>query len=141
MKVVQARLIRSAPNPRPPTSLFSPLSLSSSPSLLPPAVRRRTNTVRSVQSDDKEKEKEETMTRNPNDTTGDVMSHSFGEGYATRSDEEGFGGIYAGNDSTSDPNNQPHKPVIHENHPEYDRNQGSQVSGKEKARNQEKVDH
>lgn len=23
------------------------------------------------------------------------MSHSFGEGYATRSDEEGFGGVYS----------------------------------------------
>lgn len=31
----------------------------------------------------------------------DVMSHSFGEGYATRSDEEGFGGVYGGNQSLS----------------------------------------
>lgn len=30
---------------------------------------------------------------------GDVMSNSFGEGYSTRSDEEGFGGIYSGNQS------------------------------------------
>ncbi|KHN41981.1 hypothetical protein glysoja_003721 [Glycine soja] len=30
---------------------------------------------------------------------GDTMSHSFGEGYATRSDEEGFGGVYGGNQS------------------------------------------
>lgn len=29
----------------------------------------------------------------------DTMSHSFGEGYATRSDEEGFGGVYGGNQS------------------------------------------
>ncbi|XP_021908183.1 uncharacterized protein LOC110822384 isoform X2 [Carica papaya] len=29
--------------------------------------------------------------------TSDVMEISFGEGYATRSDEEGFGGIYGGN--------------------------------------------
>lgn len=41
------------------------------------------------------------------------MSHSFGEGYATRSDEEGFGGIYSGNQSL-----QQHKSV-HENHPGY----------------------
>lgn len=33
--------------------------------------------------------------------TRDVMSHSFGEGYATRSDEEGFGGVYGGNQSLS----------------------------------------
>lgn len=26
------------------------------------------------------------------------MKESFGEGYSTRSDDEGFGGIYGGND-------------------------------------------
>lgn len=31
------------------------------------------------------------------------MSHSFGEGYSTRSDEEGFGGIYGGNQSIGNP--------------------------------------
>lgn len=40
------------------------------------------------------------------------MSHSFGEGYATRCDEEGFGGIYGGNQSAPETD----KP-IHENHP------------------------
>lgn len=40
------------------------------------------------------------------------MSHSFGEGYATRSDEEGFGGTYGGNQSF-----QKHKDEVHENHP------------------------
>lgn len=44
----------------------------------------------------------------------DVMSHSFGEGYSTRSDEEGFGGIYGGNQSNP---KSPNDPVIHENHP------------------------
>ncbi|GKC35450.1 hypothetical protein Tco_1047834 [Tanacetum coccineum] len=44
---------------------------------------------------DKNKEAEEAQKK------GDVMSHSFGEGYATRSDEEGFGGIYGGNQSLS----------------------------------------
>lgn len=38
------------------------------------------------------------------------MSHSFGEGYSTRSDEEGFGGVYGGNQSIS-------KPGEYENHP------------------------
>jgi hypothetical protein len=44
----------------------------------------------------------------------DVMSHSFGEGYATRSDEEGFGGIYGGNQSFPKPE---HDEPVHENHP------------------------
>lgn len=44
----------------------------------------------------------------------DVMSHSFGEGYATRSDEEGFGGVYGGNPSI--PKTEEDQ-LIHENHP------------------------
>lgn len=44
------------------------------------------------------------------------MSHSFGEGYATRSDEEGFGGIYGGNRSDDD-DTEGKNGVIHENHP------------------------
>lgn len=44
--------------------------------------------------------------------SSDVMSHSFGEGYATRSDEEGFGGTYGGNQSF-----QKHNDEVHENHP------------------------
>ena len=43
------------------------------------------------------------------------MSHSFGEGYATRSDEEGFGGIYGGNQSF--PKADTDKDAIDENHP------------------------
>lgn len=39
------------------------------------------------------------------------MSHSFGEGYSTRSDEEGFGGTYRGNQTLLKDNE------IHENHP------------------------
>lgn len=46
----------------------------------------------------------------------DVTSHSFGEGYATRSDEEGFGGIYGGNDPLSSQEKTPSK-IIHESHP------------------------
>lgn len=38
------------------------------------------------------------------------MSHSYGEGYATRCDEEGFGGTY-GNQTLQKENE------IHENHP------------------------
>ncbi|KAF8675355.1 hypothetical protein HU200_047719 [Digitaria exilis] len=62
-------------------------------------------------------------------TTGDVMSHSFGEGYSTRSDEEGFGGVYGGNDPVEHPGTE-----IHPSHPEYDTSQGSEVREKEKAR-------
>lgn len=44
----------------------------------------------------------------------EVMSDSFGEGYATRSDEEGFGGIYGGKQTM--PKVEIDK-KIHENHP------------------------
>ncbi|CAH2043126.1 unnamed protein product [Thlaspi arvense] len=67
---------------------------------------------------------------NANDKTGDVMSHSFGEGYATRSDEEGFGGTYGGNQTFQKKNE------VHENHPDYDKSQGSESKEKEKSRNQ-----
>ncbi|OMO56898.1 hypothetical protein CCACVL1_26187 [Corchorus capsularis] len=70
--------------------------------------------------------------KDPNQKTGDVMSHSFGEGYATRADEEGFGGIYG--DSDQDKIQLDKK--IHENHPAYDKTQGSEVKEKEKARHQ-----
>ena len=43
------------------------------------------------------------------------MSHSFGEGYATRSDEEGFGGTYGGNDEAASKIEA--DKFIHENHP------------------------
>ncbi|CAK8539877.1 unnamed protein product [Lathyrus sativus] len=90
---------------------------------------RKTSTVRfcSRKMDEAQKantEKKETTEH------GDVMSHSFGEGYATRSDEEGFGGTYGGNQSL-----QQHKSVD-ENHPDYDKTQGSVVKEKEKARHQ-----
>ncbi|PWZ19847.1 hypothetical protein Zm00014a_037239 [Zea mays] len=61
--------------------------------------------------------------------TRDVMTHSFGEGYSTRSDEEGFGGVYGGNDPVEHPGAE-----IHPSHSEYDTSQGSEVKEKEKAR-------
>ncbi|KAJ0869004.1 hypothetical protein HanRHA438_Chr11g0484381 [Helianthus annuus] len=63
----------------------------------------------------------------------DVMSHSYGEGYATRSDEEGFGGTYGGNQSLS---HEDEDKIVHGNSPEYDKTQGSEVKEKEKARHQ-----
>ncbi|XP_010550389.1 PREDICTED: uncharacterized protein LOC104821276 [Tarenaya hassleriana] len=91
------------------------------------AVRFAATTATNQQHADKRKMEK---TENPNEKTGDVMSHSFGEGYATRSEEEGFGGIYGGNQSIQKDKE------IHENHPAYDKTQGSEVSEKEKARNQ-----
>jgi hypothetical protein len=88
------------------------------------------------------------------------MTHSFGEGYSTRSDEEGFGGVYGGNDPVENLGTE----KIHPSHPgsctlcpqsdtwlcnvvlsvdrfagcvscaEYDTSQGSEVKEKEKAR-------
>jgi hypothetical protein len=34
---------------------------------------------------------------------GDPITHSFGEGYATRADEEGFGTVYARGDDEERP--------------------------------------
>ncbi|XP_045826910.1 uncharacterized protein LOC123918803 isoform X5 [Trifolium pratense] len=89
-----------------------PRSLSSNVNLC-----RQTSTVRfCTKSDSNRKmDKAQKPTSEKKETTehGDVMSHSFGEGYATRSDEEGFGGVY-----------------------DYDKTQGSEVKEKEKARHQ-----
>ncbi|KAK6924361.1 hypothetical protein RJ641_010561 [Dillenia turbinata] len=77
---------------------------------------------------------------NPNQVPpkqGDAMSHSFGEGYATRSDEEGFGGIYGDKDIDPQPGTVKR---IHEDHPEYDKSQGSEVKEKEKGRFQKNVE-
>ncbi|TQD70936.1 hypothetical protein C1H46_043519 [Malus baccata] len=67
----------------------------------------------------------------PNQKTGDVMSQSFGEGYATRSDEEGFGGVFSDNQTL--PKTEQDQ-LIHANHPAYDMTQGSEVKEKEKGR-------
>nr|AAX95683.1 hypothetical protein [Oryza sativa Japonica Group] len=69
-------------------------------------------------------------------TTGDVMTHSFGEGYSTRSDEEGFGGVYGQNDPVFNPGTE-----VHPSHPEYDTSQGSEVKEKEKARHHKDDKH
>ncbi|XP_058772743.1 uncharacterized protein LOC131646798 [Vicia villosa] len=95
---------------------------------------RKTSSVRFCTKPDSDRKMDQAQKANTEkkETTehGDVMSHSFGEGYATRSDEEGFGGIYGGNQSL-----QQHKSV-HENHPDYDKTQGSVVKEKETARHQ-----
>ncbi|XP_027362155.1 uncharacterized protein LOC113869853 [Abrus precatorius] len=108
----------------PPVSV--PRSLSSN-------VGRQTCALRFCTQSDTDRDSAHKMdkTQKPSEETthgyGDAMTHSFGEGYATRSDEEGFGGIYGGNQSTL---------KTDENHPAYDKTQGSEVKEKEKARHQ-----
>ncbi|KAL6843476.1 hypothetical protein ACP4OV_026538 [Aristida adscensionis] len=74
----------------------------------------------------------EKSTRGDKHKTLCVMTHSFGEGYATRSEEEGFGGVYGRDD---DHDEHPGAEAHHRSHPEYDTTQGSEVKEKEKARN------
>lgn len=42
------------------------------------------------------------------------MTHSFGEGYSTRSEEEGFGGVYGRNDPVF---NRGTEEDVHPSHP------------------------
>ncbi|KAL1196561.1 hypothetical protein V5N11_023249 [Cardamine amara subsp. amara] len=81
-------------------------------------------------SDQQKMDKKPEKPEKPNEKHGDVMSHSYGEGYWTRCDEEGFGGTYGGNQTLQKDNE------IHENHPDYDKTQGREAKEKEKARNQ-----
>ncbi|XP_022741096.1 uncharacterized protein LOC111292787 [Durio zibethinus] len=114
-----------------PSAIFS--------STLQSSLGRKSSSIsfRAVTSSSRRPENPQSMDQklenNPKEKTGDVMSHSFGEGYATRSDEEGFGGTYGGNQSESEIQMDKE---IHENHPAYDKSQGSEVKEKEKARHQ-----
>ncbi|OVA04499.1 hypothetical protein BVC80_1715g11 [Macleaya cordata] len=102
----------------------------------------KTQSIQPENQDSSSMEQQQKKAQNPNEKTGDVISDSFGEAYATRCDEEGFGGIYGGNQSLPkhdvDDDDDDDK-VIHENHPAYDKTQGSEVSEKERARNQTKT--
>ncbi|XP_051127193.1 uncharacterized protein LOC127248725 isoform X2 [Andrographis paniculata] len=69
--------------------------------------------------------------KDPKSKTSDTMS-SFGEGYTTRSEEEGFGGIHGGNQS---PNNSEKNSST----AEFDESQGSDVKEKETSRHQTKT--
>ncbi|KAK4416561.1 hypothetical protein Salat_2481600 [Sesamum alatum] len=98
-------------------------------------ARKPSATVRFVQAtaEPKQPDSSDSMEQkqDPKSKTRDTMT-SFGEGYATRSDEEGFGGIYGGNQYVA-------KDTDGKNATEFDQNQGSEVKEKEKARNQSKV--
>merc|ERR1712100_262863 len=103
----------------PPTLLSVPL-----PQQKASGIRFRKITSMSTQPESKQNRDEVQKGLNPNQKTGNVMSHSFGDG---------FGGIYGEKQSFQEP--QKDEP-IHENHPAYDKTQGSEVKEKEKARHQ-----
>lgn len=67
--------------------------------------------------------------KNPKEET----MNSFGDGYATRSDEEGFGGIYGENQELT---KKDEEKIVYAKVPEFDTSQGSEVKEKEKARHQ-----
>lgn len=75
-------------------------------------------------------------------TSVDPMSNSFGEGYATRSEEEGFGGIYGGNESLRLEECNKGNVVHEKNHSaDHDKTQGSEVKEEEKGRSLPNGDH
>ncbi|GMP27423.1 hypothetical protein CsSME_00003424 [Camellia sinensis var. sinensis] len=117
-----------------------PQSLLSSP--IPYHIGRRSCSSSGLkfrqESNKKSDNMEQKQNNNPNAKTGDVMSHSFGEGYASRSDEEGFGGTTCEASDAASKIEQDR--MIHENHPAYDKSQGSEVAEKEKARHQTTAD-
>ncbi|XP_020530323.1 uncharacterized protein LOC110008249 [Amborella trichopoda] len=78
---------------------------------------------------DQNQKKKVEHNQKPSEDNGDIITHSFGAGYATRSDEEGFGG-------TINPSETLKIVEKEENHPEFDKSQGSEVKEKEKGRHQ-----
>ncbi|XP_039066661.1 uncharacterized protein LOC120212423 [Hibiscus syriacus] len=115
----------------PPPSVFTP-SLQSSLSHHRSSLSSFRPTI-TTSCSSKQPERMDRKDENPEEKPGDVMSDSFGEGYDTRSDEEGFGGIYGGNDSLPD------KKQRTRSHGDYDKAQGREVKEKEKARHQTHV--
>ncbi|XP_049382814.1 uncharacterized protein LOC125847176 [Solanum stenotomum] len=101
------------------------------PSVLSYHIARNNSDIRFVTSAGQpdNNNMDQTNKKPEQDKVTDTMSSSYGEAYATRSDEEGFGGIYGGN--KEDEEN-----IKHGKAPEYETKQGSEVKEKEKARNQ-----
>ncbi|KAK4710216.1 hypothetical protein R3W88_004729 [Solanum pinnatisectum] len=105
----------------PPSVLSNPLAYH---------IARNNSDIRFVTSAGQPDNNNMDQTKKPEqDKAADTMSSSYGEAYATRSDEEGFGGIYGGN--KEDEEN-----IKHGKAPECETKQGSEVKEKEKARNQ-----
>ncbi|XP_042391666.1 uncharacterized protein LOC121982590 [Zingiber officinale] len=92
----------------------------------------RNKKMQKEEDDNKKEEQQQQQEDPPKDDHhhGDMMAHSFGEGYSTRSDEEGFGGIYSRNQVFGNPSQGAHTAA------DFDKSQGSEVKEKEKARNQ-----
>ncbi|XP_068653756.1 uncharacterized protein [Aristolochia californica] len=65
---------------------------------------------------------------------GDVMTQSFGEAYATRCDEEGFGGIYARYENLEEERVEKANMSRQKHREDYDQSQG--VKEKERGRNE-----
>ncbi|CAO2828140.1 unnamed protein product [Amaranthus hypochondriacus] len=118
------------------TTIFSrPNSLSSNSII---STRKGVDSVRFVQAtgnnnDPKQQPNLHNMDKSNKDKNLNVMEESFGKGYATRSDEEGFGGVYGGNDEDNAAMKIVQDPAHH------DSSQGSEVKEKEKARNQKEA--
>ncbi|KAJ4963604.1 hypothetical protein NE237_023543 [Protea cynaroides] len=93
--------------------IYNPSSLV--PSLLPSSSAQKPFNIR-FQRAETVCTKSENMdkTHDHQQKTKEVMSDSFGEGYATRSDEEGFGGICGG--SQQIPKTNQEKDGVHGNH-------------------------
>ncbi|KAI0516663.1 hypothetical protein KFK09_009340 [Dendrobium nobile] len=73
----------------------------------------------------------------PPATKGDIMSDSFGHEYATRSEEEGFGGIY-GSDQTLKTNGDDEDTINPFTSDQQNEGQGSEMKKEKKARQEEK---
>ncbi|CAN0919411.1 hypothetical protein LINGRAHAP2_LOCUS31439 [Linum grandiflorum] len=92
------------------------------------SIRRRVNTLSSDPGSKHNVEKAELP--NPKDNKGSPISNSGGEGYATRSDEAGFGtGEYGGNAE----DNVKFDQQFNQDHPAYDKSQGKEASIKDKS--------
>ncbi|KAA0036233.1 hypothetical protein IC582_018427 [Cucumis melo] len=118
----------------PPIVLTSPLPPQLRRSICSLELRSRQATGFATAPDQNPKDEEMDESQNKTKETGDIMCDSFGEGYATRSEEEGFGGTYGGNVLDDDDEEHRNKKSVNEH--EYDRSQGSEVKEKEKSRHQ-----
>ncbi|KAF7809731.1 uncharacterized protein G2W53_036474 [Senna tora] len=79
------------------------------------------------------------MAQNQKERPGDMVSQSFGEGYASRCDEEGFGGTGTLSANQFFSKNLETDQLTQQNQPaSFDKTQGSEVKEKEYARNQTK---
>lgn len=74
-----------------------------------------------IKEEKMEKEEEEQQQKDAakDHHDGDMMADSFGEGYSTRSDEEGFGGIYGRNQVFGNPSRDAQPAGMHSRSPGF----------------------